>query len=217
VDSRGWERRLAWGRDEPRLWFTAGIHPSEAATTTAESLEAVALQLEHPRCKAVGEIGLDWYRGRDHEPAQRKLFRDQLVLAADRYLPVVIHNRQADRELLEDLDSVAWSGQGIQHCFSSDLAFAREALDRGFLLSFAGNLTYPSASSLREVAAWAPQDRLLVETDSPYLAPQPVRGKPNRPRNAGMTAACLAEIRGVSLEEVLRFTGENFGRLFRLV
>ena len=214
VDASGWERRLAYGESEPRLGFTAGIHPSEAGHTTSTDLAAVAVQLNHPRCYGLGEIGLDWFRGRDHETAQRKLFRDQLALAVIHDLPVVIHNRQADREVLEDLDAVGWAGRGVQHCFSSDIAFAREALDRGFFLSFAGNLTYPSATVIRDVAAWAPLDRILVETDAPYLSPQPVRGQPNRPRNAGLTAQRLAEIRGVPLAELLQVTGDNANRLF---
>ena len=214
VDAQGWDRRLAWGADEPRLWYTAGIHPSEAASTTEADLRTVADQLSHQRCLAVGEIGLDWYRGRDHEAAQRELFRAQLALAASRRLPVVIHNREADKELLEDLGT--WSGTGIQHCFSSNREFARAALDLGFFLSFAGNLTYPSASALREVAAWAPLDRLLVETDSPYLAPQTVRGRPNRPVHAGLTARCLAELRGLPFQDILQITGDNFARLFHL-
>ncbi|HTH14001.1 MAG TPA: TatD family hydrolase [Spirochaetia bacterium] len=216
VDAHDWELRLGWGAQEPRLWYTAGIHPSEAHRTDASDLTAVAQQLEHPRCRAVGEIGLDWYRGRGDETAQRELFRAQLHLAGERNLPVVIHNREADRELLEDLDAVSWAGTGIQHCFSSDRSFARAALDRGFSLSFAGNLTYPSAANLRDVAAWAPLDRVLVETDAPFLAPQPVRGKPNRPVHAGHTARFLADLRGLPLEDVLVATGENFARLMGL-
>lgn len=217
VDAQRWDRRVLWGAGEPRLGFTAGIHPSEALQTVPSDLEAVGRQTLDGRCLAVGEIGLDWYRGRDSESAQRGLFREQLVLAMGRGLPVVIHNREADRELIEDLDSVGWTGQGIQHCFSSDRDFARQALDRGFFLSFAGNLTYPSAANLREVAAWAPLDRLLVETDSPYLAPQKVRGRPNRPIHAGLTAARLAEVRGMAIEDVLVATGDNYGRLMGLI
>ncbi len=216
VDTNGWERRLEWGSEEPRLWYTAGIHPSEAASVKPEDIVMAARQAEHPRCLAVGEIGLDWYRGRDDEEAQRRLFRSLLNVARNAALPIVIHNRQADSELLEELDAFGWNGTGIQHCFSSDLPFARRALNRGFLLSFAGNLTYPANSALREVAAWAPLDRLLVETDAPYLAPQPVRGKPNRPVHAGLTAQCLAEVRGLTVEDVLVVTGDNFARLMGL-
>jgi TatD DNase family protein len=216
VDARGWDRRLAWGENEPRLWYTAGIHPSEAAVFTADDVAAVAEQAVHPRCLAVGEIGLDWYRGRDDEAAQRRLFREMLAVARERALPIVIHNREADRELIDELDAFGWNGTGIQHCFSSDIAFARQALDRGFFLSFAGNLTYPANAALREVAGWAPLDRLLVETDAPYLAPQPVRGKPNRPLYTGLTARCLAEVRGLAVEEVLKTTGDNFARLMGL-
>ncbi len=216
VDAHDWERRLAWGESEPRLWYTAGIHPSEAATATADDWALIAAQAAHPRCLAVGEIGLDWYRGRADEEAQRRLFRGMLAVAREAALPIVIHNREADRELLEELDAFGWNGTGIQHCFSSDQAFARQALDRGFYLSFAGNLTYPANTALREVAASAPLDRLLVETDAPYLAPQPVRGKPNRPVHTGLTARCLAEVRGLPIEEVLGVTGDNFARLMGL-
>lgn len=216
VDTEGWDRRLSWG-DDPRVWFTAGIHPSEAGVIPPERWADLEAQVGHGRCRALGEIGLDWYRGRDHEGAQRELFRRQLVLAAQRDLPVVIHNRDADAEIIEDLDAEGWKGEGILHCFSSNLDFARRVLDRGFLLSFAGNLTYKSAHSLREVAAWAPLDRILVETDSPYLAPQAFRGQVNRPVHAGWTARCLAEVRGLDLATVLEATGGNFGRLLGLL
>ena len=216
VDARDWDRRLSWGEKETRLWYTAGIHPSEAGNFTEADVSAVKTQLEHPRCVAVGEVGLDWYRGRDDEDAQRRLFRHMLAAARDAALPIVIHNRAADKELIDELDAFGWKGLGIQHCFSSDVAFARQALDRGFFLSFAGNLTYPANAALREVAAWAPLDRLLVETDAPYLSPQPVRGKPNRPVNAGLTAACLAELRGLTLPQLLAATGDNFAGLMKL-
>jgi TatD DNase family protein len=216
VEPRHWEQRLAWATDA-RIGLTAGIHPSEAGRLGPGDLETVEVQAAHPRCLAIGEIGLDWYRGREHETAQRALFRDQLQLAQRLNLPVVIHNRESDREVIEDLDAVAWSGRGVMHCFSSDLAFARHALDRGFWLSFAGNLTYKSSAALREVAAWAPLDRLLVETDAPYLAPQAVRGRPNRPVHAGLTAQVLAESRGSTLGEILQATGNNYGRLVGLV
>lgn len=216
VDSHGWDRRITWASRWPQLGLTAGIHPSEADRLLPGDLDAVARQSLDPRCLAVGEIGLDWYRGRAAEKAQRTLFQDQLRLAQERRLPVVIHNREADRELIEDLDAVGWQGRGIQHCFSSGKDFARQALDRGFFLSFAGNLTYPSAHSLREVAAWAPLDRILVETDAPYLAPQSVRGKPNRPVHAGLTARFLAVLRGLEVDTVLTVTGDNFAELMGL-
>lgn len=217
VDTRDWVRRLAWGEGEPRIWYTAGIHPSEAATTVEVDWSTLADQLGHPRCLAVGEVGLDWYRGREDEQAQRRVFRAQIEMASARNLPLIIHNRQADAEVVEDLDASGWTGRGIQHCFSSDRSFARKALDRGFFLSFAGNLTYPSSHTLREVASWAPLDRILVETDSPYLAPQGFRGTPNRPRHAGITAQCLADLRSTTLPEILQITGDNFGRLFGLM
>ena len=216
VDHHDWEKRVAWGSVDPRIWFSAGIHPSEASRTKDGDLTEVELQTADPRCVAVGEIGLDWYRGRDTETGQHQLFRDQLAIARRRRLPVIIHDREADKELLEDLDGCSWDGRGVIHCFSSDISFARKVLDRGFLISFAGTLTYPSASTLREVAAWAPLEKLLVETDAPFLSPQPRRGKTNSPINAGFTAARLAEVRGVKVEEILQITQDNFLGLFGL-
>lgn len=216
VDTAGWINRLALAGSEPRVLFSAGIHPAEAPAAGSEVWAALEAQVVHPRCAAVGEIGLDWYRGREAEAAQRDLFRRQVALASARGLPLVIHNRLADRELTEDLGAEGWSGRGILHCFSSDLTLARWALDRGFLLSFAGNLTYPASRGLREVAAWAPAEGLLVETDAPYLPPQGVRGQPNRPVQAGLTARVLAEVRGQTLAEVLAQTRHNFEVLFGL-
>lgn len=207
VSTREWAWRTGWS--DPRIGFTAGFHPSEACDF-GKDWEALEEQTQDQRCLAVGEIGLDWYRGRDNEVYQRRLFREQLSLARQRRLPVVIHNREADRELLEDLDAESWDGRGIMHCFSSDRAMAKAALDRGFWISFAGNLTYPGSVGLRELAAWLPADRLLVETDAPYLAPQPVRGRPNRPVHGGHTARCLAELRGWDLEHTLAQTATNY-------
>jgi len=197
----------------PGVYIAAGIHPSEAGKVGGDDWILLRKQLSHPKALILGEIGLDWYRGRDREGAQRELFRRQLSLAQELAKPVSIHNREADKELLEDLAAEAWKGPGIFHCFSSDLTLARKGLDLGFYLSFAGNVTYPSSSALREVARWAPADRLLVETDSPYLSPQGFRGQPNQPLNASITATTIAQLRGESLEEFLQQTRSNFRTL----
>ena len=213
VDADGWDERQAVATEFSGVFLSAGLHPSRAANLTEHDWSLLAGQLSSPLTLALGEVGLDWYRGREHEAAQRTVFRRQLGLARDAGLPLIVHNRDADRELLEDLDAEGWRGNGIFHCFSSDLAMARQGLDRGFLLSFAGNVTYPSSHALRDVARWAPADRLLVETDSPYLSPQGHRKSPNEPLNAGYTAEVLAELRGVSLVELLEQTAANFARV----
>jgi len=213
VDEEGWDERLTWSLGLPTVGHSAGIHPSESQKPESTLLKLEA-QLQSPRCWAVGEIGLDWFRGRTQEAKQRDWFRRQLYLAQRAGLPIIIHNREADTEILEDLKEAGWNGEGILHCFSSDLPFARAVLDHGLTLSFAGNVTYPSAGRLREVAAWAPADRLLVETDSPYLAPQAVRGTTNRPVNVGHTGAVVAGTRGISEASFWESMERNFLRVF---
>ncbi len=197
----------------PGIFTAAGFHPAEAGNVSEEDWLLLRQQLTHPKALVVGEIGLDWYRGRENEHAQRELFRRQLALAQEVKKPVSIHNREADKELLEDLAAEGWKRPGIFHCFSSDLTLARKGLDLGFYLSFAGNVTYPSSSALREVARWAPAERILVETDAPYLSPQGKRGQPNQPLNAGLTATAVAELRGVGLPEFLEQSRRNFHTL----
>jgi TatD DNase family protein len=213
VNTRGWAQRLDLAHRVGRLYLSAGVHPSEAAHAQDIDWESLEVQWQHPLTVAVGEIGLDWFRGRHEEGAQRSVFRRQLCRAAELGLPVILHNRSADSEVLEDLREVGWKGRGILHCFSSDQVFAQECLDLGFLISFAGNVTYPSAGGLREVARWVPKDRILIETDAPYLSPQGKRGTPNEPLNAGLTAEVLANLRGESLSEFLACTRENLAGL----
>ncbi|MEI8093211.1 MAG: TatD family hydrolase [Spirochaetales bacterium] len=213
VGIAGWQLRQELALAFKGVYLTAGFHPSEAPGVSEGDWETLQGQLANPKTLALGEVGLDWYRGRDSAGVQREVFRRQVGLALKANLPLVIHNREADTELIQDLDAERWSGKGILHCFSSDLSMARRGLDRGFLLSFAGNVTYPSAAALREVARWVPSDQILVETDSPYLSPQGFRSQPNEPLLAGHTAAFIAELRGVNLADFLEQTGRNFARL----
>jgi TatD DNase family protein len=167
-----------------------GIHPHDAGTATADDLAALRELHAHPKAVAVGETGLDWFRDYAPEDAQRRLFAAELELAAELGKPVVIHTRAADVDTLAALAEHA--GTVVLHCFSAPHMLPT-ALERGWYVSFAGNLTYKNATDLRVAASQVPLDRLLVETDCPYLAPQPVRGKRNEPAYVVHTLAALAQ------------------------
>jgi TatD DNase family protein len=190
-----------------------GIHPHEAGGDEASRVAELAGLLRHDRAVAVGETGLDNYR--DYAPAdrQRELFERQLALAAELRKPVVIHTRAADDETLEAL--AGFDGDVVLHCFSSP-SLLPVALERRWYVSFAGNVTYPKAADLREAAAQVPVDRLLAETDCPYLAPQPVRGRENEPAFVAHTVATLASARGEQVAAVGEQIEHNAATVFGL-
>lgn len=209
---------LALSETHPNVWATAGIHPHDAASLDDELEQLLKQALERPRVVALGEVGLDYHY--DHSPRlrQREVFARMIALARERSKPLVIHTREAGDETLEILRAEgARDVGGVIHCFSEDLAFARVALDLDFDVSFSGILTFKSAHAIQEVAAWAPNDRILVETDSPYLAPVPLRGRRCEPAFVVHTASRLAALRGVSLERVAELTTQNALRRFRLL
>jgi TatD DNase family protein len=184
---------LALAHEHESVHACLGIHPHEAAQPDAQRLDDLRELLADPRAVAVGETGLDHYRDYAPHDAQRDLFERHLALARTLRKPVVIHSRAADDETLAVLDR--FDGTVVLHCFSSP-ALLPAALERGWYVSFAGNVTFPRAEELRDAARRVPADRLLAETDSPYLAPQPVRGRRNEPANVVHTLAALAEARG---------------------
>ena len=198
----------------PWVFATVGVHPHEARTADAASLERLERLCAHPKVLAVGEIGLDYHY--DHSPreVQREAFVSQLEIARKAGKPIVIHTREAWDDTMAILAG-HWAGTGIMHCFTGDYDQAIQALDRGFLISFAGILTFPKAQSLRETAARLPLDRILVETDSPYLAPVPHRGKRNEPAYVVETVRVLAQARGMAVEEAIAATTSNFMNLFQ--
>jgi TatD DNase family protein len=189
---------LATAEAEEGVFAIIGIHPHEAASE-GDRLEELRPLLTHPRCVAVGETGLDFYR--DHAPRDRQLalFEAELDLATELDKPVVIHTRAADGPTADALQR--FGGTVVLHCFSSP-SLLPVALDRGYYVSFAGNVTFPNASELRLAATQVPADRILAETDSPYLAPLPVRGRPNEPAYVQHTLAALAAARGEDAGEL---------------
>ncbi len=195
------------------VWATVGVHPHDAQQCDS-SLEGELSQLgREPRVVAIGEIGLDFHY--DHSPRERQaeVFRRFIALARELKKPIVVHTRSAPAETLAILEEERASEVGgLIHCFSEDKAFARRALALDFDLSFSGIVTFKRATEIQEVAAWAPADRILVETDSPYLAPIPLRGKRCEPAYVLHTARFVAGLRGVPLEELARQTSQNAER-----
>jgi TatD DNase family protein len=204
---------LALAEEHEGVYACLGIHPHNANEPDAHRLDELRELLGHERAVAVGETGLDYFREYAPHADQRRLFEAQLELAAELGKPVVIHTRDADEDTLAAL--LRTDGKVVLHCFSSP-ALLEPALERGWYVSFAGNVTYPKAPELREAAGRVPRDRILAETDSPYLAPQPVRGKPNEPANVVHTLATLAEARGEDEAELARQIDANATAAFGL-
>ncbi len=217
---------------EPAIFASAGVHPQEAQQLTAEALKRLRAMAADPLCVAIGEIGLDYYHANNPEIAvQQRAFVAQMGIAAEAGKPIIIHCRTSELAGAEAKEKFgpadAWedllrligkhwdvSRSGIMHCFSGTLEQARRSVAAGFYVSFSGNVTYPKSTGIREAATWVPEERILVETDAPFLAPVPHRGKRNEPALVEHTARTLAELRGVTIEEVARQTTENFMRLF---
>lgn len=197
-----------------KLWATAGIHPHEAAAAADATWEQLEHEARDPLTLAIGEIGLDYFY--DHSPheVQIRVFERQLALAAATGLPVSIHCRDAFDDCLRILATSNPPQRGVFHCFTGRREEAERILELGWYLSFSGMLTFAKADALREVAAWAPAERVLIETDAPFLAPVPHRGRRNEPAFLPATAARLAQLRGWSLEQTAQQTRDNFLRLF---
>ena len=204
---------LAIAERDSGVFAALGIHPHQAGGPEAERLDELAALLDHERAVAVGEIGLDFYRDWAPREAQRRLFAVQLDLARELGKPVVVHNRDADGDTAALLSG--FDGTVVLHCFSSP-GLLETALERGYYVSFAGNVTFAKADELRKAARRVSADRILAETDSPYLAPVPRRGRPNEPANVVHTLAALAEVRGEDTAELATRIDANATSAFSL-
>jgi TatD DNase family protein len=192
----------------PFVHATVGVHPHDASKATEEIFARLRDLAAHPKVLAIGEIGLDYHYDFSPRDVQQAVFERQLAIAADARKPIVIHTREAWDDTLAQVTALPYGG--IMHCFTGDAAQARQALALGFHLSFGGVLTFPKAESLREAARIAPDDRILVETDCPYLAPVPYRGKRNEPAFVAETARRLAAVRETTPENIAALTTRNF-------
>ncbi len=209
---------LACAVKHPHIWATVGVHPDQEGMTEPSAAQ-LALLAQHPRVLALGETGLDYYRLEGRSVAdmewQRDRFRAHIDAARRVRKPLVIHTRSSADDTLAILkEQGAEDIGGVFHCFTESWDIARQALDLGFYISLSGILTFKNAKELQEIAKKLPEDRILVETDSPYLAPTPYRGKTNQPAYTRFVARCLAELRQCTEDEVEDFTEQNFNRLF---
>jgi TatD DNase family protein len=198
------------------IFTSVGIHPHEAKEAAAQHFDELATLAKHPKVIAWGEIGLDYFYDHSARDVQAAVFRKQMELAGAAKLPIIIHCRDAWDDCLRMLEQ-HWKPTGlggILHCFTSTIEHARRGLELGFLISFAGNATYPKAQSIRDVAKDLPLESILIETDSPFLAPQPYRGKRNEPAYVAEVAKALANVRNLPPEEIAATTASNFRRFF---
>lgn len=211
----GLEAALRLADAHPAFLATVGVHPHDAAKATPETYKHLDALRAHHKVVAIGEIGLDYYYDFSPRDTQKAVFIEQMAIAASARLPIVIHTREAWDDTFSLLET-HWKPHGlpgIMHCFSGGPSEAQRSLDLGFCLAFGGVVTYPKSVAVQEAAKMVPADRLLVETDAPYLAPVPKRGKRNEPAFVVHTAAKLAALRGVSLEDIESITTANFWRI----
>jgi TatD DNase family protein len=216
ADSHAAAFRIA--EEHPFIYTTVGVHPHEARLLDDELYAKLQDLSQHPKVIAWGEIGLDYHYDNSPREAQREAFKRQLRMARERQLPISIHTREAEADTLAILDE-EWKDSGLAgviHCFTGTWAFGEAAVERGFLISFSGVVTFKKAEDLRHTARRLPIEKLLIETDSPFLAPVPYRGRRNEPAYVVETARAIAEVRETTVEEIGRATSENFTRLFKI-
>jgi len=224
---------VALAETYPQIYAAVGVHPHEAKTLNEDVLEELRALAQHPKVVAIGEIGLDYYRDLSPRPVQRQAFQQQLTLARELGKPIIVHDREAHRDVMNLLrqwaregyqpsatshlpSAIGYQPVGVMHCFSGDLAMAREVIEMGFYISIAGPVTFTNARRLPELVRALPLERLLIETDCPYLTPHPHRGKRNEPAYVRLVAEAIAQIKGIPLEQVARITTANAWALFGL-
>ncbi|MGX7926047.1 TatD family hydrolase [Tsuneonella sp. HG094] len=214
---REWATVVATAEREPDVWASVGIHPHEADGHADLGREALLAAADHPKVIGIGESGLDYYYDKSDRAVQRDLFRMHIGAARETGLPIIIHTRDAEDDTAAILTDEMEQGTfpALIHCFTASAGFARTVLDLGLTISLSGIVTFKNAHELQEIAAELPDERLLVETDSPFLAPVPHRGRPCEPAFVRDTAAFVAGLRGVELAELAETTTDNFFRLFR--
>jgi TatD DNase family protein len=213
---REWNDVIGVAERNADVWATVGVHPHEADAHPDLGAKALTDAASHSRVIAIGECGLDYYYDKSDRQAQRERFQAHIDAARETGLPLVVHTRDAEADTTEMLDTAVREGgvTGVLHCFTGSAELARKGLDLGFYVSLSGIVTFKNAADLQETAKWLPADQMLVETDSPFLAPVPHRGQKCEPAFVADTAAFVAELRGVAIEELGEATTANFFRLF---
>ena len=209
-------RSIALAEKYPQIYATVGMHPHDAKEMREQDYNQLLRWANHPKVVAIGEIGLDYHYDLSPRPVQKEVFLRQLDIARQTDKPFVIHEREAHADTFDIIRTAAKGLSGVFHCFSGSIETAREYLKLGFYISVAGPVTFPKSAKTKEVAKFIPLDRLLIETDSPYLTPQAFRGRRNEPAYVRLVAEEVAELRNLSLAEVAMATTENARRLFRI-
>ena len=214
---REWADIVSVAEREPDVWASVGVHPHEADAHPDLGAAALVEAAQHPRVIAIGECGLDFYYDKSDRAAQRERFQAHIDAARETGLPLVVHTREAEADTAEILSVAAKEGgvTGVLHCFTGSAELARKGLDLGFYVSLSGIVTFKNAQDLQETAKWLPADQMLVETDSPFLAPVPHRGQKCEPAFVADTAAFVAGLRGETPEQLAETTTTNFFRLFK--
>ncbi len=202
------ESSIALAQAYDFIYAAVGVHPGNTGTMTEEDLEKIRTMASHEKVVAIGEIGLDYYYDEPERDVQKYWFEKQLLLAKELEMPYIIHDREAHGDTIEIVKKVGY-GNGVMHCFSGSCEMAKIMMDMGFYISIAGQVTFKNAPRLQEVAAFVPPERLLIETDSPYLTPAPHRGQRNNSAYVAYTCAKIAEIKGMDAMELAKITLEN--------
>ncbi|MBF0282706.1 MAG: TatD family hydrolase [Zetaproteobacteria bacterium] len=217
VDLHDLSRLRALSESVANIWFSVGVHPNHTCEREPTFDQLVSLA-NHPKCKAIGETGIDLYHHRVDLALQEARFRIHIAAAKQVDLPLIVHMRDADADTLRVMqDADVRPCGGVMHCFSSSWEVAKACIDLGMSISFSGNVTFKRNEELRNVARQIPDKYLLVETDSPYLAPEPYRGQRNEPSYVAQVAACVADARGISIEALMELTTNNAKQRFRLI
>lgn len=211
------QQTVATARAHERVYAAVGVHPHDASVVTADVVEAICALAEDPKVVALGEAGLDYYYEHQPKHVQKEAFARWIAAAREQDLPLVVHTRLAEADTLDVFDAEpVGAASAVIHCFTGSLDFARKVLDRGMMISIPGVVTFKKPGDLPEVCRYVPADRLMVETDSPYLAPAPFRGKPNEPAFVQHTLACVAALRGEDPQDLGRVVTANAAKLFGL-
>jgi TatD DNase family protein len=214
---REWDQIVGLAEQEPDVWASIGVHPHEADAHPDLGSAALVEAASHPRVIAIGECGLDYYYDKSDRAAQRERFQAHIEAARETGLPLVVHTREAEADTAEILSEAVRDGgvTGVLHCFTGSAELARKGLDLGFFVSLSGIVTFKNAQHLKDIAKWLPAEQMLVETDSPFLAPVPHRGQKCEPAFVADTARFVADLRGEDPEEFAEMTTTNFFRLFK--
>lgn len=217
IEVKTFNKVLATAEIDQRLYCSMGVHPHNASEVNDDVLSAIENNCTNKKVVAIGEIGLDYYYDFNPSEVQKKAFIEQIRLAKKLNLPIIVHNRESDNDLMEILEQEQ-NGDlcGVLHCFSGDQEMLKKSIDLGFYVSFTGNITFKKADTLREIVKLTPLDRILLETDSPWMAPVPFRGKRNEPKNLNLIAAKIAEIKSITINEVIEMTTKSAINLFKL-